>query len=1171
MRLVELVKIDNRFEKSVNLLLDLNNQQKIKYYIPTRSSIKILNNYLDEILNFSGGRANILIGPYGKGKSHLLLILMSILSHSDSHEIHDLIDRISKSDKTAEELIQKVYGQYRFLPVIVNTNSGNLEQAFVRSLNQALKREGLNDVVPDNYFSEAVKMIHQWETLYPSTYFELKKRLAKEQVDTFVERLKQFDYKALDKFRRLHPDLTSGSEFNPVIDDEVLSVYRSVNRRLCEQYGYSGIYVIFDEFSKYVEGHTEEGFSADMKVLQDICELCNASKDEQLHLTCVAHKAIRSYGTSLSKEVKNAFRGVEGRLREIPFFVSSQNNYELLADAIQKKDKFSDWKVQNKEYEKILAESYRIPDFNALFNKKDFDTIVGDGCYPLTPLSALLLTSLSEKIAQNERTIFTFLTGKDMYSLANYIIKCRGIEYVGAGLIYDYFAQLFEEDKTSSVHYEWLKADYAISKIENNNEKVVIKSLAVIHMINRQDDIPGNDMFLRLASGLNEEKYKTAINSLIENKILKFKQGIAAYEFQNGTGIKVDNEISDCVQKYFTKVDITEVLNEIYSHKYILPKKYNQRYSMTRYYKVEFIDAETFLALSSLSYIKYNNEPDGFVFVLLAESAEQNERAIEHIQEINEPRAVLSILPSNLDCKNEVRRLLAVRRLMNDKVFIEENETLLTELKLNETEMIEELNSKMISAINTMKRVYTFDGGHDIGVYGLNRLISDICEAIYNRTPKINHELINRHNISAQISKARNILMDDLFHGRLMNKYETGTSAESTIFRAVMMHTANDPNLELVRNEIVLFIHESRGRKVPFSKLINKLISAPIGMRKGVLPIYITEQMMELDDMPVVYLGKKELSLNAQLMANIMAAPAEYYLYVEVETGQKLEYIEKLEMLFADYGTYCREIEKRNRLSRLICIIQSWYRSLPQTSMTFMVEDYEGQPIKEIDAFRKLFAGSTNPREILFDQIPKIFDSKDYLSALESVKSIKETIDAHVRILKKKAEKNVRRELGLSDDDDFLRSIKAWYDRITVVARNSLYSMDSQRILNCIRDLSSADNEEIIEKLSKEITGFFVEDWKDSTINSFSEGFSKLISEIEEKSEREEEQKGQKLVLATESGTKECFYDFDPDDISTPGYFFQNALDDMINEYGDSLENNEKIGILMNMVKKLMG
>ena len=47
MRLADLVKIDHRFEKSVNLLLDLNDESKLKLYIPTRSSIKLLTEYLE--------------------------------------------------------------------------------------------------------------------------------------------------------------------------------------------------------------------------------------------------------------------------------------------------------------------------------------------------------------------------------------------------------------------------------------------------------------------------------------------------------------------------------------------------------------------------------------------------------------------------------------------------------------------------------------------------------------------------------------------------------------------------------------------------------------------------------------------------------------------------------------------------------------------------------------------------------------------------------------------------------------------------------------------------------------------------------------------------------------------------------------------------------------------
>ena len=82
MKLLELVKIDNRFEKSVNLTLDLYVQDKIDGYIPTRSSVNILDSYINEVRSFRGNRATGLIGPYGKGKSHLLLVLLSILSRT---------------------------------------------------------------------------------------------------------------------------------------------------------------------------------------------------------------------------------------------------------------------------------------------------------------------------------------------------------------------------------------------------------------------------------------------------------------------------------------------------------------------------------------------------------------------------------------------------------------------------------------------------------------------------------------------------------------------------------------------------------------------------------------------------------------------------------------------------------------------------------------------------------------------------------------------------------------------------------------------------------------------------------------------------------------------------------------------------------------------------------
>ena len=1169
MRLSDLVQIDSRFEKSVNLFLDLNDKKKINAYIPTRSSVNLLKSYLGEVSGFSGGRANILIGPYGKGKSHLLLVLMNILSGENTEELHTLIEKIRNIDEEAARVIQEINKTYRFLPVIINTNSGTLGQAFIRSINQALRREGLQDIVPDNYFSEALKTIRQWKELYPSTYESLVS-ICDIPVDILINNLESYDYNALDAFRKYHPLLTSGSEFNPVIDDDAISAYRSINRLISERYGYTGIYVIFDEFSKYIEGHSEDGFSADMKMLQDVCELCNSSRDEQLHLTCVAHKAIRAYGDSLSKTVMNAFRGVEGRLTEMPFVVSSQNNYELIADAICKKEEFNIWK-SNEEFRALLRESYSISEFSTLFEKKDYYKIVGEGCFPLTPLATSLLMSLSEKIAQNERTLFTFLSGKDLHSLNSFINSSDEVSYAGTGLIYEYFLPLFEGEKNTMVHNEWLKAEYALKRLNNKNEQDIIKSLAIIKMVNRPDDIPSNAMFLRLASGMRKADFETAIESLISNRIVAYKKNAATYEFQNKISVDVENEVTDCALKYYSRVDVPSILNDVCRKRYILPKKYNQDHSMTRYYRVVFMNENSFNALESADYLNDENKPDGYVIVICTNPDTDCEALKAHAAGLDEHNIVLGIPSVNCCITDSVRTLLAVRRLQNDQVFVSENEIIVSELQSLENELVESINQWIEDAVSSISVLHDGTRRIEIDHLGINRAVSDICERVYYKAPLINHELINRHSISAQVSKARTAIMDNILYGRELDHYNTGTSAESTIYRALMLHTKGDENLLLIKKEILKFIHECKGKKVPFSVLINKLTNAPFGMRKGPIPVYIMEQLTELEDMPVVYFGKKELAIDALLLSNIMQKPEEYSLYVEEETGQKLEYIEKLEKLFWEYRTYCRGIENRNRLSKLTCTIQSWYRSLPQTSTTFRKPDYKGQDIRKIDSFRKVFSGPVNPREVLFDLLPKIFNGNSFSDTFDSVKKIKEELDVHIYIVKENAVRAIRAGLSLDEKDDLLICLKEWYYGLPDNVKNSLLSADSQRLLGIIREIEQTNTSEIAEKFSKEITGFFIEDWNDDSISVFSAGLHGLVSEVEEKSKKSDTGLGQKIIISTSNGAKECLYDFDPDNLSASGYFFQNALDDMLEEYGDSLETNEKIGILMQVVRKLMG
>lgn len=703
-----------------------------------------------------------------------------------------------------------------------------------------------------------------------------------------------------------------------------------------------------------------------------------------------------------------------------------------------------------------------------------------------------------------------------------------------------------------------------------SDAKKILKTMAVICMVNLSDDIPVNDEYLYLATGLGREAIENAIDALIKQKLIAFNKEAKTYSLHDSVSANLQELVSDDIKKQFTKINVPDVLNRVNKNKYILPKKYNQDHCMTRYFQVHIINSDSFMALSSMDYLPKENHPDGCLFLVLNQHKEKPENIRKHLEELNDHSVMAAIIEQMPHVKSKAQSLLAVQKLLLDKTFLQENEAAGIELENWKKNLLNDLNQAIADAMDQISTLYTRDGIEKMKEKPLNRVISDVAERVYNRTPLINHESINRHSVTAQYSKARNIILDDIFHSRMFEQYSSGTSAEATIYRSCIESTKNDSNLASARNDIMEFIHDSKGQKVAFATLINKLTSAPYGMRRGVLPIYIAEQLMQLEDMPVIYHDKTEIALSPKLIVDAVAAPDNHYLYVEAETVEKLEYIEGLEKLFSDYGDYCKEIENMNRLARLKCFIQAWYRSLPQTATTFQVEDYPRQDMRKLKLFRKALTGEPNPRELIFEQIPRIFEADSLSETLKEVQKAKKDIDTHTERLKKNVAVVIKKILGLQHKDNLQQGLKVWYENIPEKAKNSILPATSQSLFNCIRDVISGKSMDLIEKLAKTATNFFIEDWNDKTKDEFESTLKTLVADLKKKEEAADTPQSKKITLPGESGAKEYFYDFDPNELSPSGVFFQSALDDMMDEYG-ALDNSEKIGILMNLVKKLMG
>ena len=117
MQLRDYVKFNSDFRDSVNLYLDLNKVDKIRSYIPTKSSVDILEQYLDSVLD-NKQHSTLLIGPYGKGKSHLLLMLLAALTLKNNAENDKLMGELCNKIKKLMKVFKR---KYRKLTIRGNT------------------------------------------------------------------------------------------------------------------------------------------------------------------------------------------------------------------------------------------------------------------------------------------------------------------------------------------------------------------------------------------------------------------------------------------------------------------------------------------------------------------------------------------------------------------------------------------------------------------------------------------------------------------------------------------------------------------------------------------------------------------------------------------------------------------------------------------------------------------------------------------------------------------------------------------------------------------------------------------------------------------------------------------------------------------------------------------
>lgn len=1211
------IDVAKGFQTSINIAFDLHNDNKVRSFIPTMSSLDIIEDVLYSTSARASCRSRILIGAYGRGKSHIILVLMSLLFKKNVALFDVLLNKIKENNTTFYEFaLDYIKSDKKLLPIIVSGSSSSLTQSFLSALQQTLKNEDLSDLMPETHFIAAVNAIELWKNDYTDTYNKFVEELS-EPVEKLVLALKEFDVNAYDTFKTLYPKLTSGSEFNPFLGFDVVELYEKVVKQLKFK-GYDGVYIIYDEFSKYLESSLANATISDTKLLQDFAEKCDRSENNQMHLMLISHKDISNYiDKNLPKEKVDGWRGVSGRFKHITLHNNFSQMYEIISSVIKKDEDF--WTEYCNTNEKRFDELQSRFTASGILEKETASTAI-KGCYPMHPLSTFILPRISEKVAQNERTLFTFLSMDSKHTLLDFLKNAGGeFPMLTPDYIYDYFEMLLRKEHYNTEIYKLYRLTTKVLNVlePSSLEAKIIKTIALIYVIEQFEKLPPTyDTILNTFDFTYEIKdIRAALSNLIDNEcIVYLKRSNGYLKIKESSGVDLQKEIGKQIEKTKATLSVKDILNRSSFDSYMYPTAYNDENEITRYFNFTFIESAEFFATDNWAVKIENTSAEGVIYAIIPKNkAEISTIKKELLSGKHNYFRTIFVVPNSYtdiekiafeyDAVKELKKIILDDPLLSDEydIFIED---------------LEEVVSDFIFSYARPEM-----GGAEYYYNGkkqplkrkaqLTALLSDICRTLFAFTPVINNESINKNELPTVAINSRNKILSGLLENELdENIGLSGTGQDVSIMRSTLIKTGilqnesnhatlnltpPDANMRLVLRVIKEFLTTSNNQGKNFGELYKILTEPQIGfgtpyngdttlpshgygLKKGIIPIYLAVVLHDIKKHLVIKNKSGELKITADLLNSINETPENYTVLLENWNEEKSQYIDSLVELFS---SYVLEKEKDfNTFSYVAFAMNRWYLALPPYSKETKVK-YKGQGKEDkiqrdyIRFIESLKTPPTNAREYLFETLFKNFKYNEFtLNIVDNIRNAKATFDNAKGNLTKTLISDVKSifNTGNKAETSLASSVKDWYEKLKPTTVNHLFSNNEDKVLSLMKNITNDENT-FIERLGKVVIGLRIDDWKPDTVKEFYEyllTLKKTVSEFDRSTVAQTQSSSEiyKLTFITKEG-EEMVKTFEKSAYSDRAKLLLNSITTELEEMGQSISEQEKRQVLMELLEKM--
>jgi len=923
MSLTDNIKVNTYYTRSINLERDADSLEVVKAYIPTTRSLQTLAKISHSLVEDTSPRAWSLVGPYGSGKSSFANFLSHLLTSSDD-----------QTSAAAEKLLL----------------------AQNKSLGQTFKK-----IKKDNFGHCSVLLTGNPEPL------------SKALIKTIASSAEQYFNDLGKKNLKIINELKAIAEQNEVSTNDVLKAIKKLQNAIAKAFG-NGVLIIIDELGKFLEYEARHYSANEIYLLQALAEHAYTFHEAKLSIIVLLHQSFDQYAKGLGESFKNEWAKIQGRYENISFLESQEQVLRVVGIAFEQKITSKDQHEINKKITSIVGTIEKEKAFPGSMNNESAIQVFNQ-CYPLHPMSALILPVLCQKIAQNERTLFSYLGSQEAYGFKDSLNQCEKIgDWVFPWEIYEYFIL----NQPTSIHdhiigKRWAEVVTAVERLGDapEDEIKVLKTIGLLNIIGAQGGLKASKAMIELCLP-TKQRAKAALKNLTEKSIIQFRKFSNEYRVWQGSDFDIDQSVEAERQKLGT-FSLAQVLNANNPLLPIVARKYTIQHGTLRYFQPYFIDPQTIQQLPK-------NQTQTRLLIYLKDQA-INEDLFNTGETVSySPLDIVVEYVNTPMIREAVGEVMALEQVQKSAQELHSDPVAKREFSERYNAAVkrkEELLTKIIDSPEKQQWFWKYEKLSITNKRALQGVLSNVLEEIYNACPDLKNELVNRDTPSAQANAARNKLLQAMLNNETKPDLDIDKfPPEKAIYRSVLRETGLHKKLEngewgfvepskkssfyQAWKRIDTFLESTEKQEKSFTELNKELMAAPFGIKAGVLPIvYIAAYLAYQHELAIYENRRYKPFITEEMLERFVKQPNEF-------TFQRFR-IEGLKAsLFKQYSKVIFNDDQQRPLLDLAQSLAIFMGGLPE-----FTKKTRREISNKAVAVRSAFNLAKSPEILLIEALPK--------------------------------------------------------------------------------------------------------------------------------------------------------------------------------------------------------